>query len=206
MKRLLMLGVALLLQSCASHYEAPTEGPTARLRVQMDAGDYVVQLSTWPKGMCVLQPTRLGAIGSPRQILTSYAEAQRSTLDMLGGTSEANPRRIERVVPANQRFSVNLIAGLSGGVSISSVGAVFSGTSCNQAVAFTPKAGSQYEVTHSYDGKLCRVDVSELIPSATGFSRIPVGDATGHVCSRGEDLAAKSGNAKVQSVPVSAQP
>jgi hypothetical protein len=165
--------VLLGLAGCFTAYKAPETGPVAKVRIQIESDDYFVIVDAWKHGVCSTTE-RIGLVGaSPRFVTATTAEAERSKLGMLGGTSAVAPKRLERVVPADRPFSLLLQALL--GPAPAAYG--LSSTTCNATITFTPLQGAEYEISHTVAGKdYCRVAVIELQAADGGVNRIPVRD------------------------------
>lgn len=105
-------------------------------------------------------------------------ENTRNLSQMDGIASKAYFR--EYVIPAAIPTSLRL--GFQGVPSFYTVGGVrYSGptTSCSGAVSFTPEAGRDYEVGFSWQGRVCRIAVNQVIADGDDvrLEPVPIADA-----------------------------
>lgn len=165
------------LCACTTTYLPPTTGPTAKLRIQVPLEDYHVRNYMWNGKACEAPKAELGVVGAPRHLRPSDVKLTNSTLGMLGERPPSTTR-VERLIPAEQPVFIQLFAALSVSGSFSQ----YTITACNQTIEFLPKDGKQYEITHMPGPTGCSVAVEELVPTSSGFSRVPVQNVGSHKC------------------------
>lgn len=167
----LAIAAAAALAGCQTYYVPPASGPTAKLRVQIEADDYFVVPYVWTGGLCK-DPAILSLIGaSPQWVTAEHAAKERSSLNMLGGTSAANAKRVERLVPAERPLALSLHSNRPGGGKLQL---------CNSNLSFTPESGREYEVSHMLGSNACLVAVNELVADGRGFKRVPLTSVVQH--------------------------
>lgn len=167
----LAIAAIAALAGCHTYYVPPVSGPTAKLRVQVEPDDYFVVAGVWNGGLCK-DPAIISLIGaSPHWVTAEHAEKERSRLNMLGGTSAANAKRVERVVPAERPLALSLHSNRPANGSLHL---------CNFNLSFTPQTGHEYEVSHKAGGGTCLVAVNELVADGQSFKRVPLTSVAQH--------------------------
>lgn len=139
-------------------YAPPTDGPTAKVRFQIDTDDYFTIVYTY------LEPCQkrlIHLLGGSHWVRSGYEES--SDLNMIGGHAWGDSKRVERLVPANKPFTV-----IFSQATAQYGGAVGSISSCGEAVVFTPVAGEQYELRQNRVGNQCFFQTSRLDQASDG--------------------------------------
>lgn len=170
----------LALVGCAASYVPPTSGPQANLRLKVEHDQYAVTFDLWTKGPCVRPGQTLALVGSPKFVRTEYAREHYVPIGMLDGAKEPSTYVAERVIAAGQPIFLDAHAILATSINLPAISA----TTCRQIIEFTPTAGSQYEVTHTYGSGSCTVQISELTATGGTVRRMPIRDARQRACSQ----------------------
>ncbi|WP_157636139.1 hypothetical protein [Burkholderia ubonensis] len=163
---LLSIGLSACGMLAGAPYVPPTEGPTAKVRFQIDTDEYFTTVHAYPEP-CQKRIVRL--LGGSRWVASGFEET--SDLNMIGGHAWADSKRVERLVPANKPFTV--VFSQSTAQLMGNIGTV---SSCEEALIFTPVEGAQYELRQNRVGNQCFFQATRLGQASDGSvvrSRIP---------------------------------
>ena len=160
------IAATVALGGCTPQYVQPASGPTAKIRLALrDSSNYFAQLHTYEKPACE-GAQAIGLVGNPAYVKANNPE-NNSTVGMIDGKAGPDTRIIEKVIPANRKFTV----------SYNQIGphdAMYVRT-CTLVASFTPREGGEYEINYRYDTARCYAQVVELSRTAEGrIARAPV--------------------------------
>lgn len=157
-----VLGATIFLFACTPVYVAPRNGPIAHLRVTTPNPYVYAWLHTYREEGCK-SPLHFGALGPETQ---TPLQEYNTPIGMPGGKKIPDSRIVERVIPANKRFT--LLYSQYGPHSISTV------TTCKFAITFSPEENKNYEIIYNFDAGKCFVLLEEIKSDSFAIERLSV--------------------------------
>jgi hypothetical protein len=178
-RRMALVPIAMVigLVGCVARYVQPDSGPSAKLRMTLqESSRYFAMLHVFEKPACE-GARAIGLVGGPGMVNAN--PENNSRVGMLGGSTDISPRVIEKIIPAERKFTLRY-------GQIGPHSAVVA-RSCTVVLSFVPRAGGEYEINYRYDGRACYAQVLEL-------SLAPAGHIVGAPLAGVETLPADSCN------------
>jgi hypothetical protein len=145
-----------VLQGCASPYQAPTPGATAKMRFVSNTQGANTFVHSYAAEDCSGE-SRIAALSG----IAIVHGRQHLSFPLSAGLDEKT--YTEATIPADKPFTFDM--GFS-------IGSAYTGwKSCHVTSGFMPDADGLYEATFDLESGKCVVRVRSIVPSGTGYQR-----------------------------------